>query len=315
MLMILHFVSIIIPIVSLLIKDSSVRYLLYWLFNILAPNINAQVIITYIMARNSVFCKVFNEAFSTGESDLTFFKSIGDETMGVNAAILVLHVVVLLLFLILIDTGFLQFSFTCCYTPHFNENKLDDDVRTERHRVLSGRDNNGDSADPLIVNDLVKYYPMRKVLAVDHLAFGAKRGEVFGLLGFNVSRPVLESNERHRDLLSVGRWQDNDLSYCRGRYGIDERHGVHRRKKRSASSEKSTQSGILSTGELQHGLSDGSGWPLPCGENAGCQRVSYRIAGGRHELVVSLGSLLEQLHPSVEWRNETTFARRSCIDR
>ena len=189
--MILHFVSIIVPIVSLLIENSSVRYLLYWLFNILAPNINAQVIITYIMAKNSAFCKTFNEAFSTGGSDVTFFKSIGDETMGVNAAILVLHVVLMLLLLILIDSGFLQFSFTCCYTPHFDENKLDDDVRAERDRVLRGRQGKDEADDHLTVNDLVKYYPMRKVLAVDHLTFGAKQGEVFGLLGFNVSSSVL----------------------------------------------------------------------------------------------------------------------------
>jgi ABC-type Na+ transport system ATPase subunit NatA len=29
---------------------------------------------------------------------------------------------------------------------------------------------------------------MRQVLAVNHLTFGAKRGEAFGLLGYNVSR-------------------------------------------------------------------------------------------------------------------------------
>ena len=39
----------------------------------------------------------------------------------------------------------------------------------------------------LIVNNLVKYYPIRKILAVNHLTFGAKRGEAFGLLGYNVS--------------------------------------------------------------------------------------------------------------------------------
>ncbi|CAF4809296.1 unnamed protein product, partial [Rotaria sp. Silwood2] len=37
--------------------------------------------------------------------------------------------------------------------------------------------------DHLAVNNLVQYYPMRKVLAVNYLTFGARSGDAFGLLG------------------------------------------------------------------------------------------------------------------------------------
>jgi hypothetical protein len=182
-------ISIIVPVVSTLIKNPSVQKFLYWLFNIISPSINAQVLITYILAHKSQFCKFMTTSSSTDNSKSSLFKSIGDDTIAVNGVLLVLHILLLLFLLILIDSGLLQFTFSCLYESDFDENTLDDDVSAERHRVLGLQTTlsiDEEQIDHLIVNDLVKYYPGRHVLAVNHLTFGAKRGEAFGLLGYNV---------------------------------------------------------------------------------------------------------------------------------
>jgi len=174
----------------MIIKSTSIQKFLFWLFNIISPSINAQVIITYILAQKSKFCKLVVGTSTAGDPSMSFFKPIGDDTIGWNIAILILHIVLLLLLLIVIDSGLLQFSFSCLYQSTFDENTLDNDVLAERHRVLglpTHTYEDEENIDHLTVNDLVKYYPMRKVLAVNHLTFGARRGEAFGLLGYNVS--------------------------------------------------------------------------------------------------------------------------------
>ncbi|CAF4597867.1 unnamed protein product [Rotaria socialis] len=171
--------------VTTIIQSKFTQQLLYWLFNIISPSINAQVIVTYLLAKKSVFCQVPATLSSFGA---TFFQPIGDDTIAWNGVILVVHSLSILLILIIIDSGLLQFSFSCFYKENFDESKLDDDVLAERRRVLGSATNASDDEeqiDHLTVNSLVKYYPMRKVLAVDHLTFGARRGEAFGLLGYN----------------------------------------------------------------------------------------------------------------------------------
>jgi hypothetical protein len=163
--------------------------------NVISPSINAQAIITYILAQKSQMCKTY----ASGDSPL--FHKIGDDTIGLNWVILIIHIVLLLLLLIAIDTGLLRFSFRSSSIPsNFNESLRDDDVRAERNRVLNLNPSpkhhnyvNTDDysqeyeTDHLTVHDLVKRYPGRSALAVNHLTFGAKRGEAFGLLGYNVS--------------------------------------------------------------------------------------------------------------------------------
>ncbi|CAF2823388.1 unnamed protein product [Rotaria sp. Silwood2] len=188
LLIILHFISIIIPVVTMIVQSTFVQKLLYWLFNIISPSINAHVIITYILARKSKFCRFITDPFGLSDFGLSLFKAIGDDTIGWNGVILVLHVLLLLFVLIIIDSGLLQFSLSCLYKSNFDENKLDDDVLAERHRVLRYHKNPSEDkehVDHLIVKNLVKYYPIRKVLAVNHLTFAAQRGEAFGLLGYN----------------------------------------------------------------------------------------------------------------------------------
>ena len=191
---IIHLVSIIVPIILAVIKSRSVQVLLYWLLNAIFPSINAQAIVTYILAQKSTFCKTTAGFLSD------IFPEIGDDTIAVNWIILVLHIVVLLVIIILIDTGFLRFSFGSSNNSVFDENYLDDDVRAERHRVLNFQSastdedpvnfenrNQGGKSDHLAVHDLVKSFRGSKTIAVNHLTFGAKRGEAFGLLGYNVS--------------------------------------------------------------------------------------------------------------------------------
>ena len=60
----------------------------------------------------------------------------------------------------------------------------DVDVKHEKDRILLNGDNTR-MKDVLIVNDLSKKYSRKAKLAVDHLCFGVKPGECFGLLGVN----------------------------------------------------------------------------------------------------------------------------------
>ncbi|CAF3759468.1 unnamed protein product [Rotaria sp. Silwood1] len=182
---ILHVISIIVSVITMSAANASVQMLLYWLFNIISPSINAQVIVTYILAEKSISCKSAITNFK-----MPHFESIGDDTIGWNCFILVLHISLLLSLIIIIDTGLLKFSFSFLYKSNFDENTLDDDVLAERSRILDLQtnifdDDDDEHIDYLTVNDLVKYYPRRKILAVNHLTFGAKRGEAFGLLGYN----------------------------------------------------------------------------------------------------------------------------------
>lgn len=180
-----------------LINNTFVQKLIYWILNVISPSINAQAIITYILAKESKFCRLFID------SDFSIFRPIGDDTIGVNWVLLFIHIVILLVVIIAIDCGYLKFpsSLSCLTLPlHFDENTLDNDVLAERHRILKqnglasnktllNTDHNEEEhvTDYLTVNDLVKRFPGRNVCAVNHLAFGAKRGEAFGLLGYNVS--------------------------------------------------------------------------------------------------------------------------------
>lgn len=173
-----------------MIETESVRKFLYWFFNIISPNINAQALITYILAQKSTFCQRYaNESSGVPGSDI--WKSIGDDTIGWNITLLILHIILLLILLIVIDSGLLQSRFSYFQQSNFDENTLDNDVLTERHRILNSTETTTseleERQDYLTVNNLVKYYPKKDVLAVNHLTFGAKRGEAFGLLGYNVS--------------------------------------------------------------------------------------------------------------------------------
>ncbi|CAF4589424.1 unnamed protein product [Rotaria sp. Silwood1] len=194
-LIILHMISIIVPVVMSLVNNTFVQKLIYWLFNIISPSINAQVLITYMLAQQSKFCQVLINI------DFSFFKSIGNDTIGLNWVILILHILILLLVLIAVDSGLLKFSFSFSFLTHplqCDENMLDNDVLEERHRVLNlnysatsksllNTDNHEEEheTDHLAVHDLVKRFPGRNTFAVNHLTFGAKRGEAFGLLGYN----------------------------------------------------------------------------------------------------------------------------------
>jgi hypothetical protein len=191
-----------------LVNNTIVQRLVYWIFNIISPSINAQVIITYIMAHKSKFCKIF-------AGDSSIFQQVGDDTIGLNWVILVLHIIILLLLLIAMDTGLLKFSFSFSFSPRpvvFNEAALDNDVLAERRRVLTLNpleinrypvntdDNNedGQKTDHLTVHDLIKFYRGGTVCAVNHLTFGAKRGEAFGLLGYNVSHIKIFKIEKYK---------------------------------------------------------------------------------------------------------------------
>ncbi|CAF5059865.1 unnamed protein product, partial [Rotaria sp. Silwood1] len=93
---ILHFISIIIPVVTMIVQSTLFQKLLYWLFNIISPSINAQVIVIYILARKSKLCRFITDPFGLTDFELSLFKAIDNDTIGWNVVMLVLHVLLLL---------------------------------------------------------------------------------------------------------------------------------------------------------------------------------------------------------------------------
>ena len=90
-------------------------------------------IITYILAHKSKFCSII---ISSG---FELFAPFGDDTIGINWAILILHIIILLLFLIAMDCGYIRFSFSLSFLSRpitVDNSRLDDDVSAERQRVL-----------------------------------------------------------------------------------------------------------------------------------------------------------------------------------
>lgn len=177
----------------------------YWLLTVLFPTVNAQVIITYFLAKMSQICQIFRSN-DPNQPPPSFMQENGDDTMAWNWIILFAHILIFLLLLIVMDCGLLRFP--SCFSSNkalFNENTLDDDVLTERHRIMNlhqqminqngispSEENDDDQeTDHLIVHDLVKQFGGRPTPAVNHLTFGARRGEAFGLLGYNVSVVLL----------------------------------------------------------------------------------------------------------------------------
>jgi hypothetical protein len=71
----------------------------------------------------------------------------------------------------------------------------DIDVTHERDRILKTDQDNLN--DVLIVNELSKRYTRKGKLAVDHLTFGVKPGECFGLLGNVLIVTIPEKQELH----------------------------------------------------------------------------------------------------------------------
>ena len=209
----------------MIVDNNAVRTILYWVFNVISPSINSQAIVTYLMAQKSEFCQDFASILidDTGSS---FFKSIGDDTMGVNGIILVFHTCLLICLLIGIDSGFVKHYlsrlFSCLRSPIvMDETRMDNDVLAERQRILKlnelaiNSDGNGafgeaehDAGDHLTVHDLVKRFRGRPLPAVNHLTFGARRGEAFGLLGYNVRFffQNLEVIFHISNVVSIGCW-------------------------------------------------------------------------------------------------------------
>ncbi|CAF1584834.1 unnamed protein product, partial [Adineta ricciae] len=190
-----HLISTILLMILALVKVQSALNISYWVLNLLSPTVNAQAIVTYILAGKSRFCQVM-------AGQISIFSRTGDDTMALNWIILIAHIILPLLLLTAIDCGYVNISFkSLLYKApvQFDENALDSDVLAERRRILNldqsaltQRHVDADAAateqqetDHMVVHDLVKHFPGRNVLAVNHLTFGAKRGEAFGLLGYN----------------------------------------------------------------------------------------------------------------------------------
>ena len=322
MLLLLHVISMLVSVLMILLKSKRLRDLLHILLNILAPNINAQAIIVDQLTRKSPLCKLlYNSANAGMHESLDLITSKNIDVVW-NWVILTLHVVVYLPILIAIDGGLLKCSCSCTTESEFDDTKLDGDVLNERTRTLqlhrvpskenaleTDENDTEHETDHLIVHDLVKRFPGRPTPAVNHLTFGAKRGEAFGLLGYNVSHPSSFSTVRHTRLHSGSR-QNNHVQDSRRRRNTHARHRLHRRTEHPSSSHIHSTSRLLSTARLQHGILDRSRWPLSLGTRAWCAFLTHPANGHNHQLLVSSRSIPAQLHPSAQWRHQTTIACR-----
>lgn len=176
-----------------LLTSKTVQVAVYWILNIIFPTLNAQAVVTSIMARKSLFCQ-------TTAKYIEIFDHIGDDEMYLNWILMFVHALLFLKLLIAIDCGLIRRPSGKVTNSNFDESKLDNDVLAERRRILNSGGEYTDQrvvnqdgraekqhTDHLVVRDLVKSYPRKQNLAVNHLTFGAKRGEAFGLLGYNVS--------------------------------------------------------------------------------------------------------------------------------
>ena len=112
-----------------------------------------------------------------------------DKLNGLNTNFLFMFGTSLLfiVILVLIETGVIKRILTGKGGNRgFVESNLDGDVVQERQRTLALMDDRKQKSDVFLVSNLCKEFGVgKKFLAVDHLTFGVKHGECFGLLGVN----------------------------------------------------------------------------------------------------------------------------------
>ncbi|CAF0751595.1 unnamed protein product [Didymodactylos carnosus] len=155
----------------------------YWLTTVLCPNLNSKRLISYML----------KEFRMSPDSKPNMKPEYSDMRYYAHFFVLLMQVGGILLLLVLIDTGMIKQAINnmslmpnvqcVLFFIPFDEANLDEDVLDERKKILTNEDDTDD--DPLVVKDVVKQYPTKVVLAVNHVAFSAKQNECFGLLGFN----------------------------------------------------------------------------------------------------------------------------------
>ncbi|UJR24690.1 hypothetical protein I4U23_006063 [Adineta vaga] len=171
--------------ILLIVKNTNRYKMIYWIMNIVLPPLNSKRLIAILLKSSTRrLCQIL-------ENDQTLLSKIGiiqqenKDDFFKHLFISFIQMFLLFFILCLIDIGFLtmkakNFEFD---DDDDDDDEIDDDVLNERTNLLSNRDDYLN--EPLLCLDIVKKYPQKFNLAIDHLTFHVQRGQCFGLLGFN----------------------------------------------------------------------------------------------------------------------------------
>jgi hypothetical protein len=186
-LILIEFVDLARTIVAMISKEKKRSTPIFWLLNILLPPLNGKRIFAHFLRRPSKsFCDILRND-SKIVALLDFSDEISSSNFVKHLIVGFVHIVMIYVLLCVIDTGVLNDRINRMKTSAidettFNEEQLDEDVREERQNLLSDEYS---SIDPLVLLDIVKKYPGKEQLAVNHLTLRVEKGQCFGLLGFN----------------------------------------------------------------------------------------------------------------------------------
>jgi len=174
-------------IIIIMNKNSFSMKIFYWLINILFVPLNSKRIITILLKSSSKsLCKLI-ENDKDILSKIGFEKEINSKDFWKHFILSLIQILILFVFLCLIDIGIVneQINKLKINSIHhqFNPEELDENVLEERICLLSKKESLVNV--PLACVDIIKKYPRKENLALNHLTFHVQQGQCFGLLGFN----------------------------------------------------------------------------------------------------------------------------------
>jgi len=181
-LILIEFLDLIRVIMLIMLKGSMKMELIYWIMNIIFPPLSSKrLILILLKSSSSSLCKLI-ENDKDILSKIGFIKEIKENDFWKYFFIILIQIIFLFILFCLIDLNIFNKNLNCLNDDQFDEDELDDDVLKERIHLMS---NKYSLNDPFICIDLVKKYPLKEDLAINHLSFNIQQGQCFGLLGFN----------------------------------------------------------------------------------------------------------------------------------
>lgn len=183
MLLLIEMVDIIRVLIFVMMKNVLWKKGIYWLVNVLIPPLNGKRLISILMKRSwKKLCRLL-ESDESIVSKMGSLKEINENDLFKHCLIIFIENCFIFVILCLIDLKYFgRKEMLKDEEEEFDESEIDEDVIDERRRVLS---NEIWMVDPFVVMDIVKKYPNKDVLAINHLTFSIEHGQCFGLLGFN----------------------------------------------------------------------------------------------------------------------------------
>lgn len=182
MLLVIEMFDLIRVLILIMLKGSRWNWLIYWIMNVIFPSLNSKRFISILMQKSSKnFCELI-ENDPELLSKIGFTKELKENHLSQHMICIVIEIVLLFVLLCLIDLNSFQWKSKVSNEDEFDENEVDEDVLNERNELLSRTHS---LSAPFISMDLVKRYPRKESLAINHLTFSIEEGECFALLGFN----------------------------------------------------------------------------------------------------------------------------------